>query len=284
MTEKSFLARMALASKARVDKARSAEPEEVLLDRALATDEPPPLTLSRFNLFAELKLRSPADGPLAEAHCDQNGRLKAYASGGAAAVSVLTEPEEFKGSLTHLKEAASVLNPLGVPVMRKDFITDPYQVLEARAAGASGILLIVSMLNDEETLTLIDSAQTCGLFVLLEGFTVQDLQQIKKLIATLPATSKQMILVGVNCRDLKTLKVDFARFKELAKHLSDQTMAVAESGIANIQNIAEVVQWGYQGALVGSALMTSGDPAETTAEFVAAGLKSAAFKGSGHVR
>ena len=84
--------------------------------------------------------------------------------------------------------------------MRKDFITDPYQVLEARAAGASGILLIVSMLNDEETLTLIDSAQTCGLFVLLEGFTVQDLQQIKKLIATLPATSKQMMLGGVISR------------------------------------------------------------------------------------
>ena len=279
MTEKSFLTRMALASKARADKARSTEPEEVLLDRALATDEPPPLILSRFNLFAELKLRSPADGPLAGAHYDQNGRLKAYASGGAAVVSVLTEPEEFKGSLAHLKEAAGVLNPLGVPVMRKDFITEPYQVLEARAAGASGILLIVSMLNDEETLALIDSAQTCGLFVLLEGFTVQDLQRIKKLIATLPTTPKQITLIGVNCRDLKTLKVDFARFKELAKHLPDQTIAVAESGITTTQDITEIVQWGYQGALVGSALMTSGDPAETTAEFLAAGLKTAAFKG-----
>ena len=279
MTEKSFLARMALASQTRADKARLTESEEALHDRALATDEPPPLILSRFNLFAELKLRSPADGTLAETHYDQNGRLKAYASGGAVAVSVLTEPEEFKGSLTHLKEAASVLSPLGVPVMRKDFITDPYQVLEARAAGASGILLIVSMLSDEETLTLIDSAQTCGLFVLLEGFTVQDLQRIKKLIATLPATPKQMILIGVNCRDLKTLKVDFARFEELAKHLPDQTVAVAESGIATIQGITEVVQWGYQGALVGSALMTSGDPAETTAEFIAAGLETAAFRG-----
>jgi len=279
VTEKSFLARMALASKTRTDKARLTESEEALLDRALATDEPPPLILSRFNLFAELKLRSPADGTLAETHCDQNGRLKAYASGGAVAVSVLTEPEEFKGSLTHLKEAASVLNPLGVPVMRKDFITAPYQVLEARAAGASGILLIVSMLSDEETLTLIDSAQTCGLFVLLEGFTVQDLQRIKKLIAIFPATPKQMILIGVNCRDLKTLKVDFARFEELAKHLPDQTVAVAESGIATIQGITEVVQWGYQGALIGSALMTSGDPAETTAEFIAAGLETAAFRG-----
>ena len=279
MTEKSFLARMALASKTRADKARLTESEEALHDRALATDEPPPLILSRFNLFAELKLRSPADGTLAETHYDQNGRLKAYASGGAAAVSVLTEPEEFKGSLTHLKEAASILNPLGVPVMRKDFITAPYQVLEARAAGASGILLIVSMLSDEETLILIDSAQTCGLFVLLEGFTVQDLQRIKKLIATFPATPKQMILIGVNCRDLKTLKVDFARFEELAKHLPDQTVAVAESGIATTQGITEVVQWGYQGVLVGSALMTSGDPAETTAEFVAAGFETAAFRG-----
>ena len=279
MAEKSFLARMAHASRERASKARAAEPEGALLNRALAAEKPPGLVLSHFNLFAEFKLRSPAEGPLAGSHCDQHAQLKAYAAGGATAVSVLTEPEEFKGSLTHLQEASRILNPLGVPVMRKDFITDPYQVLEARAAGAGGVLLIVSILSDEETLALIDSAQACGLFVLLEGFTVKDLQRIKALIATLPATSEKLILVGVNCRNLKTLKVDFTRFAKLAKQLPEQTVAVAESGIANTQNVAEVARWGYRGALVGSALMTSSDPARTTAELIAAGRKTAALRG-----
>ena len=129
-------------------------------------------------MIAELKLRSPAAGGLADAGFDRGAQLDAYARGGAAAVSVLTEPTEFKGELAHLVDAAALLAPQRRPVMRKDFVTDPYQVLEARAAGAGGILVIVTMLDDATVRALVDSARECGLFVLLEAFDRADLERL----------------------------------------------------------------------------------------------------------
>ncbi len=144
-----FLDEMARCSAARVAEALRRESAADLENRARSAPASPPLRLSTagFDVIAELKLRSPAAGVLGRQSEDWLGRVAAYARGGAAAVSVLTEPTRFDGSLDHLRQAAAVLRPLGVPAMRKDFLVDPYQVLEARAAGAGGVLVIVRMLS-----------------------------------------------------------------------------------------------------------------------------------------
>src|SRR5690606_13551448 len=152
-----------------VRNARAAEPEGRLLARANATAAPPPLALGAFDVIAELKLRSPSAGGLARSGLDRDAQIAAYGEGGAAAVSVLTGPAEFGGSLDHLREAAALLARHRRPVMRKDFLTDPYQVVEARAAGAGGVLIIVTMLTDAEVSSLLEAASELGLFALLEA-------------------------------------------------------------------------------------------------------------------
>ena len=154
----SFLGRMASSSRARVREARKRESEAALLARALATPPAPPLRLGAFGMIAELKYRSPAAGTLAAQNFDGDAQVRAYGAGGAAAVSVLTEPEEFRGSLDDLRKAAEPLTAYRIPAMRKDFLTDPYQVLEARAAGAGGVLVIVTMLDDAEIAELLACA------------------------------------------------------------------------------------------------------------------------------
>ena len=273
MTDDSFLGRMARRSRERTLRARAQESEATLRARAMATAHPPRLTLGEFGVIAELKLRSPAAGSLAEPGFDLGARLTAYASGGAMAISILTEPDEFKGDLAHLQEAASILQEHDTPVMRKDFLTEPYQILEARAAGASGVLVIVTMLNDEETEALLACARDCGLFVLLEAFDVGDLRRIAGLTGPWLAPEQAPVLCGVNCRDLKTLAVDFGRFRSLVEHLPAGLTAVAESGILGIEEVHSVAQMGYQGALVGSALMRSRQPSQTVAELTKTGTQ-----------
>ncbi len=176
-------------------------------------------------------------------------------------MSVLTEPAEFKGELAHLEDAAAQLKPAKIPAMRKDFVTDPYQVLEARAAGAGGILVIVTMLDDATVRALVDSARECGLFVLLEAFDRADLERLAHYDAASRANDPAPILAGVNCRDLRDLDVRFARFAELAPYLPKHLPTVAESGIATMEDVATVARLGYRLALVGSSLMRAADPA-----------------------
>jgi len=284
-----FLERMAAASRERVTRARAAEGDAKLARRAERTARPPPLRLDRFDVIAELKLRSPAAGGLADSGFDKNAQLAAYARGGAAAVSVLTEPTEFKGELAHLADAAAQLAPQRVPAMRKDFVTDPYQVLEARAAGAGGILVIVTMLDDAAVRALVDSARECGLFVLLEAFDREDLERLAPYdkpartatrregdTAPRPQGDAPPILAGVNCRDLRDLDVRFARFAELAQHLPKHLPTVAESGIATTDDVATVARLGYRLALVGSSLMRAAEPAAALAALVAAGRATVA--------
>ena len=268
-----FLERMAESSRERASAALAREGMAVLARRAAAAPGPLPLRLRRFDLIAELKLRSPAAGALADGGFDANQQLRAYAAGGAAAVSVLTEPEEFKGDLAQLESAATLLRPLGCPVMRKDFLVDACQVLEARIAGASGVLLIAAMLTDAALDELLATAAEQRLFVLLEAFDTADLDRIARL--RLP-TDRISVLVGINCRDLRTLAVDFARFAALAGEIRRDVPAVAESGIASVKDIETVASRGYRLALVGSALMRDGDPQRSVAGFVAAGRSAAA--------
>jgi indole-3-glycerol phosphate synthase len=267
----SFLERMARASRDRVSQARRHEADAALLQRSLTTPEPLPLARDRFDLIAELKLRSPAAGALAGSDFEPRRQLDAYAAGGAAAVSVLTEPTEFRGTLEHLSAAAAQLRPLGRPVMRKDFLVDAYQVLEARANGASGVLLIAAMLSDAELDELLAAAVELGLFVLLEAFEAGDLERLAGL--SLPTAGPQ-ILVGVNSRNLRTLEVDFGRFAQLAGQIRSDVPAVAESGIGGARDVETVAGLGYRLALVGSALMRDGDPGRTVAEFLSAGRRS----------
>jgi indole-3-glycerol phosphate synthase len=264
----SFLERMARSSRERVGAARARESEGALLARARATPRAPALELHAFDVIAELKLRSPASGSLAAEEFDNAAQLRAYASGGAAAVSVLTEPAEFKGDLEHLERAAAFLAAHGRPALRKDFITDPYQILEARAAGAGGVLVIVAMLDDATIDDLLRCARECSLFVLLEAFDRDDLDRIAE--HDTPDAAPDL-LAGVNCRDLRDLTVRFERFAELAAHLPAHLPTVAESGIATPEDIATVARLGYRLALVGSSLMRSADPRALLASLLAAG-------------
>ncbi|NIW23584.1 MAG: indole-3-glycerol-phosphate synthase TrpC [Gammaproteobacteria bacterium] len=278
MPDAPLLDRMAAASRRRAAAARALEPEGALLARASVTEDPPVLRLDRFDVIAELKLRSPAMGALAQTQFDLEEQVTAYATGGAATVSVLTEPDEFKGSLEHLEQAVTLLRPHGIPVMRKDFLTEPYQVLEARAAGAGGVLVIAAMLSDTEMEALVDCARECGLYVLLEAFDESDLERIGELAAIKPQSSEAPVLVGVNSRNLRTLAVDFARFAELAPRLPAGLPAVAESGIETTAQLREVAELGYNLALVGSALMLAGSPVEQLASFVTTGREHARGK------
>ena len=263
-----FLSRMGEASRARVKRARAVVPEAALLKQAQATPKPPPLRLAGFDVIAELKLHSPAAGVLAHAAFDRRTQVEAYARAGAAAVSVLTEPDEFKGELKHLHDAAAELKSAGCPVMRKDFLTDPYQVIEARAAGAGGVLVIVGLLDDAELDALLACASALGLFVLLEAFTDEDLSRIGALDVD---TARAPVLAGVNCRNLRDLSVDFERFAELAPLLPPHLPCVAESGIDSVASVQAIAALGFRVALVGSALMRNRDPAAAVAELVAAG-------------
>jgi len=214
-----------------------------------------PLSLGAFDVIAEIKQRSPAEGQLGTSHLvsDLGERAQAYAAGGAAAISVLTEPSRFDGELEHLEAVAAALP--NTPVMRKDFLVDPVQVLEARKSGASGVLLITTMLDDATLASMVDLAFEHGMFVLLESFDGNDLARSARLL-----DREGQLLIGVNTRNLRTLEVDGDRLRRLAPDLPE-ARCVAESGLRAAADAARVAGWGYTMALVGTALMRSEDPA-----------------------
>jgi indole-3-glycerol phosphate synthase len=267
-----FLQSMADASRRRVDDARRRVSYDTLDVRARQTAPPPRLKLhGRFDVIAEIKPRSPAAGGPARSIDDLPARVLAYAGGGAAAVSVLTEPSRFDGSIEHLAGAARTLDALGLPVMRKDFVTDPYQLVEARAAGAGGALLILRLLTRPELETLVAVGRSLGLFLLLEAFDDADLDAATSLIAALGADG---LLVGVNSRDLATLQVRTGRLFELAPRLPAGVPCVAESGIATPADARAAAAAGYRLALVGNALMDAAEPQRLVREMIEAGRAS----------
>jgi indole-3-glycerol phosphate synthase len=271
-----FLDDMARSSALRVTQAKARESLDDLQRRAKAAPRSAPLRLSNagFDVIAELKLKSPAAGRLSEQSDDWLKRVTDYARGGAAAVSVLTEPSRFDGSLEHLRQASRALAPLGVPAMRKDFLVDSYQVLEARAAGAGGVLVIARMLSPSQMTPLLDTAAEHGMFVLLEAFDAVDLAAARELLAlrerdrAAPASADN-ILVGINCRDLQTLEVVPERFAALAPLLPGNRPAVAESGVASAADARHMMRLGYRLALIGTALMRHDDPAQWLREILA---------------
>jgi len=256
-----FLAGMAASSRARSAAAQARVPAREL--RARVADLPAALALAlgAFDLIAEVKMRSPAMGLLKQgAEDDIGARVGTYARAGAAAVSILTEPSRFDGSLEDLAAGARALAPLGVPAMRKDFLVDDYQVLEGRAAGASGVLAIIRMVPRADLERLIDAALELRMFVLLEAFDAPDIELAHVLIES-RRDRRSLLLVGVNSRDLTTLEVVPGRLDALAASLPRDVKRVAESGVTTARDAARMAACGYDLALVGSALMSAPDPA-----------------------
>ncbi len=265
-----FLATMAAGSRRRVDAAKAQVAETELLASLADLPPPPALQLSErgFDVIAEMKLRSPALGQLRSAMDDSaDARIRAYVQGGAAAISVLTEPDRFDGSLDHLR-AASALRVVQqsedgrrrrIPTMRKDFLVDPYQVLEARAAGAGGVLLIVRMLDDQTLRRLCETALEQRLFVLIETFDLADIERADRLIEQLRSTDTGW-LIGVTSRDLVSLQVVPDRLEQLVSQLPNTVPRVAESGVLTTADAARMATAGYDLALIGGALMQAADP------------------------
>ena len=224
-----------------------ADLEAALADVDPPRDPMPHLRARESSVIAEVKRRSPSKGDLAEI-ADPASLARTYAAGGAAAVSVLTEGRRFGGSLEDLRAVRAAVD---VPVLRKDFIVDGYQVVEARAAGADLVLLIVAALDDDVLRRLHDQARELGMTVLVE---VHDEAETERAVA-LGAE-----LLGVNARNLKTLEIDQDVFGRLAPLIPDDRVKVAESGIFGPVDVKRHVAEGARAVLVGEALVKDGDP------------------------
>jgi indole-3-glycerol phosphate synthase len=253
------LARIVEAKREHVAARRRARPAAEL--HAAASSLPPPRGFAaalaaaagpgRPALIAEIKKASPSKG-LIRADFDPASLARAYLAGGATCLSVLTDTPFFQGVDDHLVAARAAV-PL--PVLRKDFTIDPYQVLEARALGADCILLIMACLDDRHASELMAAARQLGLDVLVE---VHDRAELDRALALRPG------LLGINNRDLKTLKVDLATTERLAPLVPSDTLLVAESGIDGPSDVARMASAGARALLVGESLMRQADVAAAT--------------------
>lgn len=206
-------------------------------------------------VIAEVKRASPSRGDLAEI-VDPAALARIYESGGASAISVLTEERKFKGSLDDLR---AVRAAVGIPVLRKDFIATPYQVYEARAAGADIVLLIVAALQPATLKSLYDLATELGMAVLVETHTLDEVRIAVDLGAR---------IVGVNARNLSTFELDRELFARVAGHIPAGTIRVAESAVRTADDVAHYRAAGADVVLVGEALVTS-DPVVSLTSFLA---------------
>ena len=198
-------------------------------------------------IISEFKRSSPSAGAINQA-AEIEAIISAYQSGGASAISVLTESMKFSGSLKDLQRARSTVD---LPLLRKDFLIDPYQVLEARYYGADLILLISEALTSNELQQMIALAHSIGLEVLLEFHEVSELPKV---------LDQSADFIGVNCRNLRTLQVDWTHLLKVAPLLPADCLKVAESGIKTVEQIKQLFLAGYNGFLIGEYLMRQMDP------------------------
>ena len=206
-------------------------------------------------IIAEHKRRSPSKDIINNNHSVEDVVL-GYQNAGACGISVLTDGKYFGGSLDDLLLAKATVN---IPLLRKEFIIDEYQILEAKAHGADVILLIASVLTRQEIKNLSEFGQSLGLEILLE---VHNLEELEKSI--LPSLD----LIGVNNRNLKTFEVNLDYSKQLASKIPDEFVKISESGISSAEAVKELQQFGYQGFLMGEHFMKTKNPGEAAANFI----------------
>lgn len=199
-------------------------------------------------VIAEIKKASPSRGVI-RPDFDPIYIASRYAAGGAAAVSVLTEERHFQGSLTHLE---AVREAVPLPLLRKDFVFDPFQIVEARAAGADAILLIAAVLDDVQLRDLLAAAEDIGLDALVEVHTAAELERVLRVGAG---------MIGVNNRDLRTFHTSLETALALAPLLPPEVLAVAESGIEGPDDARRLAEVGYRAFLIGESLVREPDPA-----------------------
>jgi indole-3-glycerol phosphate synthase len=210
-------------------------------------------------VIAEVKRASPSRGELATI-ADPAELAGQYVAGGARVISVLTEQRRFNGSMADLIAVRAAVN---VPVLRKDFVISPYQVHEARAAGADLVLLIVAALAQNVLVSLLDRIESLGMTALVEVHNEEEADRALEAGAS---------LVGVNSRDLHTLEVDRSVFGRLAPGLPSDVLRVAESGVRGPSDLLTYAGYGADAVLVGEGLVTSGDPRTAVTKLVAAGF------------
>ena len=258
-----FLSEIVAQKRERVEEAKKALPlGEMLTLARSARAQARPHALSRrletdqqINIIAEFKRRSPSKGAI-NAAADPATMTQAYQSAGAAAVSILTEQDYFAGSLDDLRAARSAIQ---LPILRKDFIFDEYQVYETAAAGADALLLIVGLLNDATLLSLRRLAEDeLGMDALVEVHNRDELRR---------AIGAGARLIGVNNRDLRTFNVSLAISEELARVAPPEIILVSESGLSP-EAVGKLSALGYRGFLVGEALMRADDPASAVRDFL----------------
>jgi len=204
-------------------------------------------------VIAEIKRRSPSAGAI-DLSLDPGDRAQRYVAGGAAAISVLTEPEFFGGSVADLRAVRAAVD---VPILRKDFLLDVVQLHEAKVNGADAVLLIVAALEEGLLAELLAAAAECGLDALVEAHNQAELTV---------ATNCGAQLIGINNRDLRTFVTDLATAEALAPSVADTSVKVAESGVSSPAGARRMAAAGYDAILVGEALVRSSDPKALVAE------------------
>lgn len=227
--------------------------------RQMAQDQPPALDFAAalrgigarhaVPLIAEVKKASPSAG-LIRADFNPVQIAQTYADNGAAAISVLTEIKYFQGSLSHLRDIREALGDKRVPLLRKDFIFDPYQVYEARAYGADGLLLIVAILTPDKLRRLLALSRKLGMECLVE---VHDEAEVEV------ALKSDARIIGINNRDLRTFKTDLSTTERLRPLIPKDKIVVSESGIKGRNDVAKLKRWGVDAVLIGESLMASSD-------------------------
>jgi indole-3-glycerol phosphate synthase len=256
-----LLAAIVEATRTRVAAARAAEPADALARRASGhtpRGDAFAAALKRegsLNVIAECKRRSPSRGVLRSAY-DPVAIARGYARAGAAAISVLTEPTFFDGSLEHL---AAVRAAVEAPILRKDFVVSEYQLFEARAAAADAVLLIVAALAPAELTSLLQRSQTLGLDALVE---VHDADQLARAIDAGATT------LGVNNRDLRTLHVDVGISEQLIGRVPSGALAVSESGLKTGADLRRLRGVGFHAFLVGERFMVEADPGHALSQLL----------------
>ena len=233
--------------------------------KGMALEQPPPLDLAkalraeRIQLIAEVKKASPSRGIIRpDFNAVELARI--YAAGGASAISVLTEARYFKGSLEHLKDIGRALGVRRLPLLRKDFLYDPYQVYESRAYGADSLLLIVAILEPKQLGELLMLSHELGMKCLVEVHNRAELEI---------ALGSGAEIIGLNNRDLKTFSVDLNTTGRLRPLVPEDRIVVSESGISNRSDMEKLKKWDVDAVLIGESLVAAPDVAAKMRELLA---------------